>query len=372
MQPERFAARRGSTVLPIWIVVLAVAVFAACAVDSNSPVTPEAPTSSRGAEKDLAGFLGDVGCRRHVGLPVWGTIGMPTATGRMLFNCRGVTGESMRAAHGRHRASLSGELRLASVAGGYTIRHYLGTREYCGTETLTTWSYNGRVTGKQTIVDYGSCVTVADFWDEWIPGEDDEPIPDDAGVGGEGGGPYYGPSAPPTKTPRMDTLPDTVDHVCDDQLDFSCLRPLSTRDRARIFDTLPLYLTPLSEILDTVVRAECDTLRIWYARAKEKDVIKAGRSDLVAPDRRPHWGQTRNGIGNFETPSLFHIDPRVLNNATSPAQKKQLWEAVFHEIGHAVGELEHSNDSAHVWNGYPGDRYFETVYNQICFKAPGT
>lgn len=345
--------------------VTAIIAIASCAADQTTPIGVDA-----GARRstELATFVKAVGCKRHPGNPAYGTIGFPTPDGWEAYDCKGVTGESMRGAIAQHKASLT-DPRFPSVTGGYFIRHFLGEVERCTPDTYV-WMFNGRVTGSYTVNSYLSCVTKAYFWDEWIPGEFDDPLPSGGGASPAG---YYGPDAAPEKLPRMDTLPDTDEHKCEDDRhstnDAACSIPLTETDKARINDTLRYFWKHPVEISDSLSYAECSQLRVWFDSATALGYIWRGRTDSVAPGKKKHTSQSFQG-GMGSNPMPMHIDPWVLNGANKNSGKMVLVISIAHELAHSWGNSEHSDLESHVNAGYPGDPYFATVASGVCFKFP--
>lgn len=358
-------------------------VLAALAGCADTP--PETPRSTPiagptpDATANQVAELTTRGCRPHVGNPVWGTIGVRSGNRIHRFDCKGVPGEQVR--EGVRRFLETGRIDdgLAHALGGYPIWHYLGTQRFCN-RTVYTWYLGDVVVGSEVVWNEGSCVDVAYFWIEWIPGYTDDELPE-ASPGG--GGPYYGPTSPPDRTPRVDTT--KFDHHCEglanpgvsSRRNMQCLKPISTNpiDSLRIWDSLRPHFRPLSQINATGIRERCEQLQGWFgdalafhaANLDNWPFINRGATDSVPPGRKVHDAQT-NGVGTPSAPVPFHIDPRVLDGADSPAGKRLLLESVLHELLHARHAMEHKVPpfNTEAPPPYTGFAYFWEINTQQC------
>jgi len=294
------------------------------------------------------------------------------------FNCEGVPGELVREGVQRFLETGRVDDGLAFALVGYRIRHYLGTQLFCN-RTVYTWYLGDVVVGTEIVWDEGSCREVAYFWDEWLPGNLDDPLPEESPGGG---GPFYGPTSPPHRTPRVDTT--KFDHHCEGLLDpersskrnMQCLKPISTNliDSLRIWDSLQSHFRPLSQITSTEIRQRCEQLQGWFgdalafhaANLQNWPFVNRGATDTMPPGRLPHDGGA-NGLGTPENPVPFHIDPKVLDGATTPRGKRHLLESVLHEVLHALRGLDHKTaDGIDVPPPYTGIEYFEEIQARQC------
>lgn len=257
-------------------------------------------------------------------------------------------------------------LGVAYTMGGFTIRHFLGSQEYC--DQWVRSFYEGDKLLGRWVTWTNDCVTVSYYWDEWVPvgsGDDDYP-----GPSGGGGGPYYPPDSP--NSPRIDTMPKD-NHDCDLRDDIKCYQPLTEIDLARIKDSLFSYIKNTSLITDTTARRDCDSARVWFDFALQLGAIFRGRTDSFHVDTagkgHRHESQSyTNGDGTRANTQAIHIDPRHLDAAKTPFGKRAVLQMIYHEVGHAVNGVNHSDDSTHAAAGYPGTPYYSTIHSGACFQ----
>ncbi|MEO5826072.1 MAG: hypothetical protein ABIR59_09305 [Gemmatimonadales bacterium] len=312
------------------------------------------------------------GCVPRVGSPEYGTIGVPNATGHELFTCNGVQGAAIRAAIHQHRENRRPVIQdVAYNLAGYTIRHFLGSQEYCDQWETSTY-VGGRLTGR-SYAWTNDCVTVSYYWDEWIPTSGDE-LPDQYPTGG---GPYFGPDSP--NEPRVDTMPKD-DHICDPRVDVKCMIPLTALDEARIKDSLYPFIKNTSLITDTIARAQCDSARVWFDFATRVGYVFRGRTDSFYVDPAGNGYQhdaqswNNNPDGTRAKTQAIHVDPRHLNAMKTPFGKAAVLRMIYHEVGHAVKGVDHvrtadyPNDSVYAAAGYPNSPYFNTMHSGACFQ----
>lgn len=346
--------------------IVALSVMAGCGPDAVEQPLAVTGSGESPASQSLRNTMSQAGCVPRVGLPEYGTIGLPSDSGHDLFTCKGIEGATVRDAFNRHRENRRAEvLGVAYNMGGFTIRHFLGSQEYC--DQWVRSFYEGDKLLGRWVTWTNDCVTVSYYWDEWVPGGsggDDYP-----GPSGGGGGPYYPPDSP--NSPRIDTIPD-YDHDCDLRDDIKCYQPLTVVDDARIKDSLFVFIKDPTTISDPTQRADCDSARAWFDYAVWKELIFRGRTDsfFVANgvgykhDSQAYLNPT--GVRGAALP--LHIDPRHLDGAHKPVAKRALLQMIYHEVGHAVKGLDHSDDSVHAAAGYPGTPYFSTIANGACFQ----
>ncbi len=360
------------------VVASALLLAFACSSFDADPIVPPNGGGVTSYSEALTASLGSVGCVRHEGRIVRGVIGLPGPNGRELFRCEGVRGDQIRAMVAEAREVIHVVPGLASSTAGYTIRHYL-SQEYCVQVTSPIY-IDGHLAGWEVHIDEESCFWVTNYWDEWVPGNNNDPIPSlDPG----GGGPFYSPTDPEKRTPTIDTIPN-LDHTCDgvgddNKANFRCLRMLEPDERAVIYDSIDVYLRPLSEIADSAQRADCDSMFRWMDNFRQfndsmttkwaSPWIWAGRTDSVSPGKNEHDAQT-NGIaaGEGVSPALMHLDPKLLENMNKPFGRAALLRAMMHESAHAWRGLDHpefdwavDSDSVDVI-GYSRDPFYRTLH----------
>lgn len=375
----RYSLRALSRSKPRMLVCGFLAAVVACAGSDTdtSTLTKDLPGAESVAQTvSLDSHLRTAGCTPVDGRPRYGTIGIFGRDGIARFSCTGVTGEAIRGAIRQFREGQPTDIGIAHSLGGYSFRHYLGSRDFCN---VTIWSYYSgtQLTGREVEWHESDCFTVSYFWDEWVPGALDEEIPSEYEGGG---GPYYSPTDPERRTPTIDTIAD-LDHTCDgvdpsnpNKANFKCLVFLSTADSARIYDSVDVYRRPLAQIQDPLQRMECDSLFRWLDDFKEWNrttasipFIYAGRTDSVSAGLPQHNGQS-NDLGQIRgwpnsavedppLPQLVHLDPNVLTKASSVFGKRQVLETLLHEAAHAWRGIDHDTSSV----GYPNDPYFRTL-----------
>lgn len=342
--------------------------------DEQGAVNPVDVVTRESGPPALRPFLTEIGCSVRDSAPANGSIGIFTTGGVIQrFDCKGIQGPAIREGLARYHERLNAEARFASSMEGYAIRHYLGSQEFCNNE-VTSWWFGNDYMGSETVWDYGSCITVAFFWDEWIPGYGNTEIPEPYPGGG---GPFYGPDQPVNKVPRLDTT--LVDHSCDGVdstkrlRNRTCLHPISEKpiDSLRIWDSLWTHLRPLNQISNPTFRAHCDSLRTWFSQAlawhsnnyELYGLINRGATDSIPLGGQQHNAQS-NGLGTPSIPQPFHVDPRVLDSANTAAGKRQLLESVMHEVGHAFKGIDHPQNAAAT--NYSGVPYFEALESHSC------
>jgi hypothetical protein len=305
---------------------------------------------STGAFASQVAELTTRGCRPHVGNPVVGTVGVRSGNRVHRFDCTGVSGERVREGVRRFLETGRVDDGLAHALVGFSIRHYLGTQRFCS-RTVYSYYLGDVLLGTEVVWHEGSCIDVSYFWDEWIGGNLDEPLPEESPGGG---GPYYGPTSPPDRTPRVDTT--EVDHYCDglnilDRVNWRCLRPISSLplDSLRIWGSLRPHFRPLSDISPLSVRQKCDSLQRWFGDALQYHhdslaywpLINRGATDATRRGKLEHDAQTSGSFLRIGRVQPFHIDPRILDSAGSASGKRKLLEAVVHEVIHAMKIYDH-------------------------------
>jgi hypothetical protein len=91
-------------------------------------------------------------------------------------------------------------------------------------------------------------------------------------------------------------------------------------------------------------------------------MIWRGRTDSVNAQGNQHEGQS-TGLGTGSAgDEAFHVDPRVLDGATTTFGKRRLLINLLHEPAHTIFGADHDTSWAAINAGYPSDPFFRTLH----------
>lgn len=357
------------------LVLLVLAIASACATDQDSlPAGPDDGRKSGVAVHSRAAFMRAVGCRAGSDTFIPGTIGLFRSNGSVeRFNCRGVSGAKIREGVRRYQEQEFALEGLSFALGGYWIRHFSHAIRWCAGVKYSLY-LGGVLQSVDIDPDGNGCEWRWYFWDEWVPVDDSDEMPESPG----GGGGFFSPEDSLGRLPTIDTAQKRNHKTCDGvdpvgwRANMNCLKPLTARDSAWVFDSVNAFLKNPSTIADTADRRMCTEMRAWLdsARSAHFDLMEQtegvatifyrGSNDTYQSGKQPHLGQSeavrRAGEGIIRK---AHFDPRMLDSLLPlPGGPSKFAETLLHEVLHIAGGKDHPEI---LPSGYLDIPYFETL-----------
>jgi hypothetical protein len=341
-----------------------------------------------------------IGCTTLDGLPTRTTIGIPvTGAGIARFECKNAEGDSLTAAVQRFvEASRAGLLGAFAATSYQSVVVYLGTRLFCDQTVYKTY-------------DDGVLVQIEIEWHEntcrWLPNYITIRIPLDnpgyvdpwlgeVGVGGGGSSGGYSPTFPrPVEFPDSVATEDLMEEFCfaaRETKPGACLK----RFKPEVLDSIrstTRYLRPLSEIPDSLARAECALVRGYLSTLLATDTLLfMGDHDSpklnadLTPQRTPggepifwHYAETEYHDTDPAHFGKSHIEPYyvklLMRAAQPPITSRAILRLLMHEAAHVVTRAKHPEVVYGTTNPVYESALFRTIEsrdpNRSCI-VPGT